>query len=93
MTAAAAVAAGQSVVGGEVDGMPRLAGVGSIPGVLRGMDWMGTCLFAMSGSIAAGSVGMDALGCTLVGTVTAVGGGTIRDAVILQQVRLCPMYK
>jgi hypothetical protein len=93
MTAAAAVAAGQSVVGGEVDGMPRLAGVGSIPAVLRGMDWMGTCLFAMSGSIAAGSVGMDALGCTLVGTVTAVGGGTIRDAVILQQVRLCPMYK
>lgn len=76
----------QSVVGGEPDTMPRLPGIGSVPALLRGGDWFGTVVFAASGAVTAGTVGMDALGCTLVGSVTALGGGTLRDAIVLQQV-------
>ena len=54
-------------------------------GLVRDADRVGTVAFAVSGAITAGGVGMDALGCTVVGTVTAIGGGTFRDAIILSQ--------
>lgn len=31
-------------------------------GVLRGLDYMGTCVFALSGTVTAGNAGMDLLG-------------------------------
>jgi uncharacterized membrane protein YeiH len=46
------------------------------------MDWIGTIAFATSGTITAGYAGMDLLGCTIVGTITSVGGGTIRDMLL-----------
>jgi len=36
-----------SVVGGELDGMPRWPGISSAPAVLRGADWLGTMAFAV----------------------------------------------
>ena len=48
-------------------------------GLLRFLDYVGTVAFASSGALTASAAGMDALGCGIVGTITAVGGGTVRD--------------
>ena len=63
------------------DGMPRYPAL-SVPGALRLGDYVGTAIFAVTGSLAAAARGMDVLGATVVGTVTAVGGGTIRDVLL-----------
>ena len=65
------------------DGMSRYPSFTSSRGVLRGLDYFGTVVFASSGAITAASCGLDLLGCVALGTITAVGGGTIRDVVIL----------
>ena len=67
------------------DGMTRYPTCSSAKGVLRGLDYLGTAAFAISGSITAASAGMDLLGCAAVGTITAVGGGTIRDTIFLRK--------
>lgn len=67
-----------------VDGLPRYPNATTL-GTLRLLDYVGTASFAYSGSLLAAASGMDALGASLVGTVTAVGGGTIRDAIIINQ--------
>tara|TARA_B110000208_G_C11787438_1_gene436099 strand:- start:1219 stop:2715 length:1497 start_codon:yes stop_codon:yes gene_type:complete len=46
------------------------------------LDKIGTAAFAASGTLVAGSVGMDVQGCVIVGTITAMGGGTLRDVLI-----------
>jgi uncharacterized membrane protein YeiH len=43
------------------------------------MDLFGTAVFAFSGAVTAGKKGMDLLGMVIIATITAVGGGTIRD--------------
>jgi len=65
----------------HTDGMPRFPST-SAGGLLRGLDYFGTVVFALGGSVTAGLAGMDLLGCTIVGTVTAVGGGTVRDLLL-----------
>ncbi|CAN8072197.1 unnamed protein product [Agarophyton chilense] len=65
-----------------MDSLPRYAN-GSTLGLLRLGDYIGTLSFAHSGALLAAASGMDVLGATMVGTITAVGGGTIRDAIIL----------
>jgi uncharacterized membrane protein YeiH len=67
------------------DGMARWPGLKTARHQLRAMDYIGTLSFASSGAIAAATAQMDLLGALFVGTVTAVGGGTIRDAVILSK--------
>lgn len=67
--------------GGSVGGDSGVM-IPAINGALRALDLFGTAVFAFSGSVAAGSRGMDIFGCTVVGMVTAVGGGTIRDALL-----------
>jgi len=63
----------------EVPGsMPRYPAL-SVAGALRFLDYLGTWAFAMSGTVSAGMAGMDVLGCTVVGLITAVGGGSIRS--------------
>mmetsp|Transcript_78022 Transcript_78022/g.178496 ORF Transcript_78022/g.178496 Transcript_78022/m.178496 type:complete len:229 (+) Transcript_78022:3-689(+) len=52
-------------------------------GMLRGMDYVGTVSFGFSGGGLAALSGMDLLGTCGVGTLTALGGGTIRDALML----------
>ena len=46
--------------------------------------WAGlpNALSAASGTMVAGHAGMDILGCTMVGTITSLGGGTIRDLLL-----------
>lgn len=67
----------------SADGMARWPSLTSMGGVLRTLDWVGTVSFAHSGAVLAASLGMDMLGSAAVGTITAVGGGTIRDALFL----------
>jgi len=56
------------------DGLTRWPGISSPQAWLRTCDLIGTASFAASGCMTAGFAGMDILGCTLVGTITAVGG-------------------
>jgi uncharacterized membrane protein YeiH len=46
------------------------------------LQMIGTAVFAVTGVLAVNRRGLDALGGTVLGTVTALGGGTIRDAII-----------
>ena len=46
------------------------------------LDLLGIAVFAVSGALAAGRRGLDLLGVIVLGTVTAVGGGTIRDVLL-----------
>lgn len=70
------------VVPTQPDGLDRIPHISSTRGILRGLDWAGTAVFAASGAIAAAEANFDLLGAVAVGTVTAVGGGTLRDLVI-----------
>lgn len=54
-----------------------------VDGVLHyALDLVGIAVFAISGAIAAGRRGMDVIGVIALGTVTAIGGGTIRDVLL-----------
>jgi hypothetical protein len=66
------------------DGLPRYPRLTS-HGLLRSADLFGTAVFAFGGAITAGVAGMDLMGCVIVGTITSVGGGTIRDTIILRK--------
>ena len=48
------------------------------------MELFGTVSFAVSGALVAISCGLDLFGVLTVGTITAVGGGIIRDVIIGQ---------
>lgn len=65
-----------------IDSLPRYPTL-SPAGSLRLLDYIGTLSFAHTGALLAATSGMDLLGTCVVGTITAVGGGTIRDAIIL----------
>ena len=65
-----------------IDGMDRYPHLNSSRGILRGIDYLGTWVFAASGAITAATHGMDLLGAVAVGTITACGGGTVRDIVV-----------
>lgn len=49
---------------------------------LNAIDLFGTSVFAFSGAVTAGEKGMDLIGMCVLATVTSVGGGTIRDALL-----------
>ena len=46
------------------------------------MELLGTVAFAVSGTLVAAAAGLDLFGVLTVGTITAVGGGIIRDLII-----------
>jgi uncharacterized membrane protein YeiH len=46
------------------------------------LDLFGVAVFAVSGSLAAGRKHMDVFGVIVLGLVTAVGGGTLRDVLL-----------
>ena len=46
------------------------------------LDLAGVAVFAISGALAAGRRALDLLGVIVLGTVTAIGGGTIRDVLL-----------
>ena len=73
------------VRGRDDDSLSRFPNLYSPGGILRGLDYSGTITFALSGSITAAQSGLDVFGCSIVAMLTAVGGGTIRDAVFLSR--------
>jgi uncharacterized membrane protein YeiH len=46
------------------------------------LDWFGVAVFATTGALVASRKQMDLIGFILLGTVTGIGGGTIRDALL-----------
>lgn len=56
----------------------------SVPGFMRFCDYFGTWVFAISGTLTAATSGLDLLGCVVVGSITALGGGTARDMIMGQ---------
>jgi len=68
------------------DGLDRWPHLSSTRGLMRSLDWLGTAVFASSGTIAAASSGMNLLGSVVIGCIVAFGGGTLRDVVILNKI-------
>jgi uncharacterized membrane protein YeiH len=50
------------------------------------LDFVGVAVYAVSGALAAGRKNLDILGVVVIATVTAIGGGTIRDVLLARQV-------
>ena len=73
------------VRGRDDDALSRYPNFKSAGGILRGLDYAGTLTFALTGSVTAAQSGLDVFGSAMIGMVTAVGGGTIRDAVFLSK--------
>lgn len=48
------------------------------------LDWCGIVVFAISGALVASRKEMDLVGFALLGTVTGIGGGTVRDLLLGQ---------
>ena len=46
------------------------------------LDWLGVVAFAITGSLVASRKQMDIVGFTLLGVVTGIGGGTLRDVLL-----------
>lgn len=50
--------------------------------VIHMLDLVGTAVFAVTGALAAGRKRMDIFGVVVLGCVTALGGGTLRDIIL-----------
>ncbi len=50
--------------------------------LILALDWFGLCVFAVTGSLVASRKEMDIVGFALLGSVTGIGGGTIRDVLL-----------
>jgi uncharacterized membrane protein YeiH len=46
------------------------------------LDWLGVIVFAITGALVASRKQMDVVGFALLGTVTGIGGGTLRDLLL-----------
>jgi uncharacterized membrane protein YeiH len=46
------------------------------------LNWFGICVFAVTGALVASRKEMDIVGFALLGSVTGIGGGTIRDVLL-----------
>src|SRR5262245_15164289 len=46
------------------------------------LELLGVAVFAISGALAAGRKSLDWLGVAVIATVTALGGGTVRDVLL-----------
>jgi len=46
------------------------------------LDWLGVVVFAISGALVASRKQMDVVGFVLLGVVTGIGGGTLRDLLL-----------
>jgi uncharacterized membrane protein YeiH len=50
--------------------------------LIQVLEFIGVGVFAVSGALAAGRKSLDLLGVVVIATVTAIGGGTIRDVLL-----------
>lgn len=53
---------------------------------ILGMNYLGDVVFAVSGALTAGRHKMDIVGYVLIGTITGIGGGTLRDLLLRREV-------
>lgn len=53
-----------------------------VSSIVAALDWFGIAVFAVTGALVASRKQMDIFGFALLGTVTGVGGGTIRDVLL-----------
>ena len=53
-----------------------------VTNIITYLDYMGTFVFALSGALMGYRRTMDIFGITVMATVTAVGGGTLRDVIL-----------
>ena len=51
-------------------------------GLLPWIEWVGVAVFALTGALVAARKAMDPFGFALLGTVTGIGGGTLRDVLL-----------
>jgi uncharacterized membrane protein YeiH len=51
-------------------------------GLLPWLEWAGVAVFALTGALVAARKQMDPFGFALLGTVTGIGGGTLRDVLL-----------
>eukprot|EP00760_Papus_ankaliazontas_P022894 PhM_4_TR19066/c0_g1_i1/m.15367 len=70
---------GRKFAGSSLERPPRYPKQLTIPSLVRALDYLGTVAFAVSGTLVAAAANMDIMGCVIVGGMTAVGGGTLRD--------------
>src|ERR1051325_3184082 len=62
---------------------PRIiAGAPMLSTFLTAIDWFGVAIFAVTGALVASRKRMDITGFILLGCVTGMGGGSLRDAVL-----------
>jgi uncharacterized membrane protein YeiH len=54
----------------------------SFDGGIAVLDWLGIVAFTITGALAASRNQMDVVGFVLLGTVTGIGGGTLRDLLL-----------
>jgi uncharacterized membrane protein YeiH len=54
----------------------------TLPLLLHAAELLGVAVFAVSGALAAGRRSLDLIGVAVIATVTAVGGGTLRDLLL-----------
>lgn len=50
--------------------------------VFLALNWFGICVFAVSGALVASRKEMDIVGFAMLGSVTGIGGGTVRDVLL-----------
>ena len=46
------------------------------------LDWLGIIAFSLTGALVASRQQMDLVGFVLLGTITGIGGGTLRDLLL-----------
>jgi uncharacterized membrane protein YeiH len=51
-------------------------------GIVQILQYIGVAVFAVSGALTAGRTSLDLLGVVVIATVTAIGGGTLRDLLL-----------
>ena len=78
-------AAAAQTKGRDDASLARYPNLRSPGGILRGLDYAGTLTFALTGAVTAAQSGLDVFGSTMAAIITAVGGGTIRDAIFLNR--------
>lgn len=50
--------------------------------LITALDWLGIIVFSLTGALVASRNQMDVVGFILLGTVTGIGGGTLRDLLL-----------
>ena len=69
--------------GGDIAGAAAAASSCKVNLLIESLDILGTTIFAFSGALKAGRKGMDLVGMMIIACITAVGGGTMRDILMM----------